>query len=1153
MKVRHLPDKFKFYKHKMSGYYAYGYSGVSNLGLLFLLCLNFCMMPNLFSHEVIDVPEEIQLAEALTKLSQKYEVFFSYDEKMVRDVEVTYEPDQYRNIEHALKELLTGTSLRFKIFDNRYIILYEQSQQAISSLKGMVRHLESVIDHQEEISQARKNGRPIEILKRNSLKHLQPLAFTVSGTVVDQNGETLIGVNIQVKGSNKGTATDIDGRFTLEDIDENAVLVISYIGFQTQEVAVAGKSSLNITMISDSQLLDEVVVVGYGTVKKKDLTGAVQSASLDIFSESPNSNILQSLAGSTPGLHVGKTNTAGSSPSIQIRGQNTLGGSTSPLIVLDGMIYRGNIGDINPDDVESVDILKDASSKAVYGSQAANGVILITTKLGTQHKPIFNVSTYYSVQSPANSLRALTRDEYIQAAKDYSWTKAYLAPDYLQENPDFVITDNVAWLENVQDGYNKGIDYNWIENSTSPGHLLNTSMSVTGGEKDFTYMVSFNYNDQKGWVMNDKYSRKTARINLKYDINEWLTIGTNSFGGFSDYSGDPPSFSSIAFMPPLITPYRGNEMSGELEPYPNGFGTLNPFMYSATDERNVRNQLMAKVYTNITIPQIKGLKYTGNYSYDHRWQPRVYFNEYLAGLTGDSYGQYSGNSGFIFDNILNYENQFGDHSINATLLAGIEERNGYSFGAYGTNFDNSVLSYYSIGSAKTQEISSGGYEEKYSYQMARLGYNYKYKYLLTGTLRKDGFSGFSKNNKFGYFPAIGIGWIISEEDIFKNNFLLSYLKLRASYGVNGNTVSRYSSLARISKSNQYVFDGESAIVQYITTLPNNELTWEKTSSYNFGIDVGLFEDKLMTNIDFYTSSTKDLLWDLALPELTGFNSIKSNVGEITNRGIEALVSANNVLNSSRVNWSFDLFFDANNNKIKSLIGLDRDGDNKEDDLISSNLFIGESIGTLYDYEISGIWQINESDDIPSDSEPGMYKYRDLNNDGKLTPEDDRKIIGRTEPAYSFAIQNSLTYNNFSLNIFIKSIQGGKNGYMKLNEPDHRGDVILTVRSWYADVDYWTPSNPDAVYRRQGGDARAFGNGTYQQRNFIRLQDISLSYTFSQKVLQSANIEGLKLYLSGKDLVTITDWLGWDPETGQGVAFGGYPVMKSISFGIDLKF
>ena len=972
----------------------------------------------------------------------------------------------------------------------------------------------------------------------------------VSGKVTDSSGTPLPGVTVVVKGTTQGTVTNADGGYTLSNIPADATLQFSFVGMKMQEVVVGNQTSINVAMEEETIGIEEVVAVGYGTMKKSDLTGSVQRANINMFENSPNTNILQSLSGSTPGISIGKTNTTGGEPNILIRGQNTLSGSASPLIVLDGMIYRGSVGDINPSDVESIDILKDASSKAVYGAQAANGVIIIITKTGKQQKPMFNVSTYYSYQTPANSLRSQNREEFLQSGKDIGWRKAYLAPDYLEENPNFVLTDNVTWYANAQDGYNKGVDYDWIDNSTSPGSIYNTDLSVAGGGEDLTYMISFNYNKQEGWVMNDIYNRKSGRINLNFDITKWFTIGTNSFLSFSDFSGDTPSFSSIAQMAPIYSPYTGNAESGEYEPYPDGI-TLNPFMYSHTDEINIRNQLMTKTYAVVRIPKIKNLTYTANLSYDYEWSPHVYSNEYMEAMAGRAYGSYLNSAGYIIDNIINYSGQFGDHKIDATLLAGIEEREGYSFQAMGTNFTDMTLSYYALETAGNQTISSSGYQEQYAYQMARANYNYKNKYFLTGTIRKDGFSGFSRNKKIGYFPSVGLAWVMSEENFWIDTNVINYIKLRTSYGVNGNTVGRYNSLAKVSRSNQYLFEGQSALGQYITSLANQDLSWEKTKSYNFGVDFTLF-DKVVTNIDYYTSQTNDLIWNVAIPQLTGFSLITSNVGEIDNRGIEISLHLNNILNASTLKWSFDLFFDSNKNKISKLIGLDSDRDGEEDDLIASNLFIGESIHSIYDYDIDGIWQISDMGNIPSGSDVGGYKYKDLNGDGNITPEHDRRILGREEPAYSFGIQNSFSFKNLSLGFFIKSIQGGKDGYMKPNEAYHRGGPLLNYRNLFADVDYWAPSNPDARFR-SGEDSRTYGKGNYQQRSFIRLQDISLAYNFNKQMIQKFGVDNLKVYLTGKDLITTTKWLGWDPETGQGLVFGGYPVMKSVTLGLDIKF
>ncbi len=636
--------------------------------------------------------KNVALRDALAQIEDESEFRFFYDSEQVDLTKKISVDIKDKKITEILNVLFAGTDLSYEMMDN-LILVKSKSASA-------------------------KPGLPTQAAQQK----------TVKGKVTDPNGQPLPGVTVIIKGTTSGTVTNANGEYSLTGIPENATLNFSFVGMKAQEIAVAGKTSVDVTMVEDAIGIEEVVAVGYGTQKKSDLTGSVQRANIGMFEDSPNTNILQSLSGSTPGLSIGKTYTTGSEPSMQVRGQNTLSGSTSPLIVLDGMIYRGSVGDINPNDVGSVDILKDASSKAVYGAQAANGVIIITTKSGKRQKPIFNISTYYSYQTPSNSLRTLNRDEFIQAAKDFVWQEAYLAPDYLTENPDFVLTDNVAWQSNILDGYNNGVDYDWVGNCTSPGRIYNTDFSVTGGAEDFTYMISFNYNNQEGWVMNDIYNRKSGRINLKYDITEWLTIGTNSFLSFSDFSGESPDFTWIARMTPLVTPYVDNAESGEYEPYPNGT-YLNPFMSSATKEKNIRNQLMTKAYAVIKIPKIKGLTYTANYSYDYKWEPYVYSNEYMSGLTGNAYGSYTNTSGYIFDNIVNYAGQFGDHKISATLLAGIEERDSYSFTADGTGFTDMTLIYYALETAANQTISSSGWKEQYAYQMARANYNYKNKYF----------------------------------------------------------------------------------------------------------------------------------------------------------------------------------------------------------------------------------------------------------------------------------------------------------------------------------------------------------------------------------------------------------------------------------------
>ena len=980
----------------------------------------------------------------------------------------------------------------------------------------------------------------------------------ITGTVTGEQGAPLAGVTIVLKSDRRvGTLSDGEGNFSLSVPDENAVLVFTYLGYITQEAPVAGQSAVNVALISDAISLGEVIVVGYGTQKKGDLTGSLAAAPLEAFQESPNTNILQALSGSTPGINIGQTSVAGEEPSIQIRGQSSLNGSQNPLIILDGVYYRGRLSDLNPKDIQSVNVLKDPSSKAIYGAQAANGVILVTTKTGkTTTQPAISYSGFYATQSPANELTPRGREAYLKGVRDIDWQNGYTGPDYLQENPDWTIANNTGLFAPLLEGFANGTNYNWYDEVTAPGYITDHQLSVRGRSSNTSYFLSGGYTDQKGWMLNDNYQRITSRINVDIDITPWLTVGANTFGSFSDYSGESPTLGGLPQMSPLAAPRNA---AGDLIVNPLGDNRLNPFLESAADDRDLRNNLSGIFYANVKLP-LKGLSYRVNFSNNYRWDALSNSSIYDAGLSGRAIKINRTTYDVLLDHILTYDRQLGkNHGINATLLYGFNEVNYDETRAEGTNISNLTLSYNSLQQAVLQRISSAAWQERYLYQMARINYNFRQKYLLTATVRRDGFSGFAANNKFGVFPSVGVGWILSEESFLSESKFVNFLKLRGSYGVNGNLTSRYSSLARVGASagSQYVFgDGASTVNgQQITSLANPDLSWEKTAGINLGLDFTLWDEKVSGSIDYYQSTTTDLLWNFILPQITGFQSITSNVGEISNTGIEVLLNTTPI-KTARFSWDLSINGAANQNRIERLLGLDLDEDGEEDDLIANGLFIGESIGTIYDYSVDGIWQIGE-DGIPNGWAPGLYKLRDLNGDDKITPQDDRHILGRREPAYEFGVQNTLRYGDFTLRFFIKSIQGGKNGYLGENNPWAGGygtPGTAQASNWYAEIDYWSPSNPDATYRLPG-PAAAIGGRRYFSRSFVRLQDISLAYNLSEKLLNRLRLQGMKVFVSGKNLITLTDWEGWDPETGQGLGATqgrALPVMRGLTVGLDIS-
>lgn len=998
----------------------------------------------------------------------------------------------------------------------------------------------------------------------------------ISGKVTSsEDDEGIPGVSIMVQNTPGGAVTDVNGAYSVEVPDKNSVLVFSAIGLITQEVLVGNRDIIDVVMEPDVATLEEVTVIGYGTQRKSDLTGSVASAPLENFLEAPNTNILQALSGTMPGVTVGQAQFAGGEPDIRIRGRSTISGEESPLVVLDGVIYRGRIADINPRDIESVNVLKDASSKAIYGAQAANGVILITTKKGrTARSPSINYSTYYTTQEPSNKLSSHDREGFLKKARDVVWftqdseadpavTGPYLQPGYTEANPAWDDGIHIPWTEEAMKGYNNGTDFNWYDEMTNPGYITDHQLSIQGGASRVNYFISGGYTKQEGWVLNDQYNRKSVRINLDTDVTDWLSIGANTFGSFSDLSGKSPNLLNLPIMSPLAPPKDEN---GDFVINPSGGNVVNPFLAAMDDDLDKINNLTAVFFSDLKIPGIEGLNYRVNYSHSYRTRQQYNSDIYGASRTGSASKRNSAVYDVMLDNIVSYRREIGGvHNLDFTFLYGWNKVSGEGTVAEGTNFPNLDLSYHNIGAALTQRVSSSAWEERFLYQMGRVNYGYRNKYLVTATLRRDGFSGFSAKNKMALFPSVGLGWVLSEESFLANSSLISFLKLRASYGVTGNLSGRYSSLARVSDSRnssykndkqdpEYVFgDGGTTVNgQYIQRLSNRELGWEKTSGINIGLDFTLLKGKLSGNLEYYKSTTTDLLWNEVLPVITGFPDITSNIGKIQNTGLEAALNAN-LVQSGAFSWNLGFNISSNKNEIVELLGYDNDGDGVEDDLIGEGLFIGESIGSIYDYEVLGIWQID--DEIPEGYFPGSYIIADLNGDGEITAADDRKILGRAEPAYSFGVQNTLSYRSFTFSFFVKSVQGGNNGYMRANAPwssTYGTTSLAQNNNWYKEIDYWSPTNPDGIYRLPGRDAPI--NGVrYFQRDFIRLQDISLAFRLNEKTIQRLGLNNLKVFVSGKNLLTITDWQGWDPETGQGFqrSQNGAPLMKGYSVGIDI--
>jgi len=981
----------------------------------------------------------------------------------------------------------------------------------------------------------------------------------VKGNVKDDAGEPVIGATVREVGTQNAAVTDFDGNFELRNVTKDAVSV-SYVGYLSQTVQTKGKNFVEVTLQADQKLLDEVVVVGYGTMRKSDVTGAVSRANIQAFEKSANTNLMQSLQGTVPGLNVGQATSAGGTPELSIRGANTISGNTSVLIILDGIIYTGSLSSINPADIESIDVLKDASSTAVYGAQAANGVLLITSKKGAKGKAKVNFSSSYSIQTPTHKLHTMNRDEMLNFDNECLWQYSKTeASGYTQQDPSFKLSERMpdAWMTDDQGNIIPG-DYNWWDDFVRNGSIWETKLNISGGSDAMSYLISVGNTQQKNYILNDDYKRNSVRVNLDIQPVKWLKAGIQAFGSFENRDGASPYLPFLVECSPLTKPYDEN---GDMIHYPAHDARENPYHNTLVDDYDRTNSFFANIYGEVHFP-LKGLTYRLNFGNNYRIGEHHYASEFAENSNGSAYKHHTTYYDYTLDNILNYANDFGKHSVGATLVYGASRRKNMYTAADAKLFPRMTLGYNSLELASTQTTNSDAWLETLLYQMARVNYAYDGRYLVTATVRRDGFSGFSSNNKSAVFPSVALGWVITNEKWF-NVPQLDYLKLRAGWGSSGNQTSRYSSMARVNSSIGYIFgDGVSGSMrQELASLANNDLKWERTSGFNFGLDFALFNSRLTGNIEFYTTKTKDLLYDVAIPSITGFTSIRSNVGEIGNKGLEITLNSRNIV-TKEFEWSSMFNFSTNSNKINSLAGLDTDGDGKEDDLTSSSLFIGEPLSAIYDYTIDGIWQVG--DNIPEGYHPGNYRIVDINEDGKID-ENDRSIIGKADPSVRMGLLNTMKFKGFTLSFFLNAVLGGSKSYLGKNSyAELVNDNTLRHNRYTEQVEkFWTPSNPGGIYALYNANP-AINPYRYQNRSFLRLQDITLSYDLPKKWMHAIRIEGINLYVSCKNLLTITGWNGWDPEpqksysdiNGQtrytGSCYENDPVMKSVTFGFNIN-
>ncbi|WP_338357804.1 SusC/RagA family TonB-linked outer membrane protein [Yeosuana marina] len=980
--------------------------------------------------------------------------------------------------------------------------------------------------------------------------------YKVSGVVKDQTGQPLPGANIIEQGTTNGTQTDFDGKFALTVSGSNAVLVVSYIGFTTQNVPVNDQTNFTITLLEDTAQLDEVVLVGYGTRNKQAVTGAVAVADLETYNKVQVNSILETVKGTVPGLNVGAINQAGQVPGVTIRGQNSINAGNEPLVVVDGIIYNGSLGDIRPDDVENLTVLKDASAAAIYGARSANGVILIETKKGggINGKPRFNFKLVNGVSNQLEPNPVYT-DGYFQNILDIREAQGLdadpaLIRDYLteQEQTNYDATPDHQFT--IPDPNKVGI---------RDGFLRTVDLSMSNSTEKANYFISLGYTSQEGVVVNDNFKQTNFRINHSSKVTNWLNFSVLASGSFKDNSGASPGLAAVTRLSPYASLFDEN---GNPIRYPQTTtSTSNPYYSIPTEQARLSNRLTGAIKLRFDVPWVEGLSYTSTYSTNYRWNKnRTFYGEYTsAGESNNGLGNRSFDDNFyrLFDNLVSFKRLFAQkHDVDLTLLYSVEQTDWESENLTASGFDNYVLGSYALENGTTQEVNTGGGQSSAIGQMARLNYTYDRRYSVTATVRRDGYSAFSKNKKWGVFSSLGANWNIMNEGFMSDSKLLNTLSLTASYGSVGNrSISNYETLARVSTGKVIFGDSDDYVVtQGINKLANNSLGWEKTTGLNLGLDFGLLDNRISGRFDYYNTTTTDLIFSRNLPTTAGVedNSILDNIGKIENHGYEVTLNTQNIVKKD-FKWTSNIVFSLNRNKIKTILGEDNDGDGKEDDIIGSSLFIGESLGTIYDTRVIGMWQEDDTD-IMTGLRPGDYKIEDLDGDGAITSDSDRQIIGNSNPNFRWSWTNTFKYKDFSLMLYMYSIWGGNNWYLSGSNDPHLDFGTNRTDLNHPIYDYWTPTNTDAEFPRPDYEAAAYRGKKYYDRSFIKLQKVALTYDLSRILRPTLGIDGCALTLSADNLfVYAPHWDGLDPETSQGLTSDARPSIRNFQLTLSLNF
>lgn len=1180
--------------------------------LIGLLC---CIPLMGWATNSVENSQERYLTEVLEEISEKYQVFFTYNKSLLKDVRVEYDINKEATLETTINQILVNTQLRYQHLGSNYYVIFQDDKSGQKSLKKFQRKINQLerLERKEGINLNYRNTQIDQHLESVAQTVQTRLLATITGTITDETGTPLQGATVRAKGTNQGALTDGQGKYQLTVSDEVTTLLFSYIGYETKEVEIGGRTVIDIVLSEAVSELDEVIVTGYGRQVKRDVTGSIASLSAQKIKDLPVTSFENAIQGQLAGVQVSETSgEPGAGPTIRVRGIGSITAGNEPLYVIDGFPVSKNVdlgiqgdnfrrgagrfrpptqnplGTLNPNDIASIQVLKDASAASIYGSRGSNGVVLITTKKGNRSgEPVVTYDGYVGVQSVANRLDLMNSAEFIEYNKEAT-NNAYLqnGPAGSSASDPNSQRSNAAWriADDMQNP--DGTDTDWQDLLFGNAVIQSHNLGISGGAKNVGYYVAANYYNQDGIIDKSGFDRYSLRMNLEADVSDKFRIGLNMNPSYTS-SDKLPAGSPYFARPPGIV-YSGIVHSPTVRPY-NADGTINQLdnqsylltsdgagssltsasnplaIIEAIDDKLNQFRTFTNLYAEYDI--IEGLTFKTFVGIDINNYKRNFFRKnsllYRTATSGEPYGQSSSSESvsWLTEQTLSYSKTFSsDHAINAVAGYTAQKEQIDINTVIADNFPDDLVPTVSGG----QVVQGTAAKEEWSLvsMLARVNYDYKDRFLVTASIRSDRSSRFGAGNKTGIFPSVSAGWRISQG--IESDWL-SDLKARASWGKTGNfLIPNYASIGLLGQDN-YIIGGNLVNGIAPSTISNQDLSWEKTSSYDVGLDFGFWDDRIYGSVEYFNSTTTDLLLAVQIPSALGFTNGLTNIGEVVNQGFELSLTSRNM--TGRFLWTTDINFATIDNEVTKL------GDSGDPILSSGGAGnrhitrIGDPVGSYFGYVTDGIYQNqSEIDAGPVDQiatpRPGDFRWMDINKDGVINASD-RTAVGNYLPDFTYGITNTMSFQHVMLSFLIQGVEGVE--VLNLTRR-HMGNGEANYNSYKEWVNRWqSPENPGngeipRANRQTGNSNNRPSNYQVEDASYIRLRNVTLSYTFQQKTLGDA-FSALRIYVSGTNLLTLTDYLGFNPEVNnnddnvnvQGEDYGAYPLSRVFSFGVNASF